>query len=430
MTDLKSIREKASKLRKEKNYQEAIESLMVVWGKTKEKKDKWDGWSLAFCLNKVQKHNEALNVCKEVKRIDPEFKLIKLEYVRAIYYLHLKNLDDDINYSAVKDYVQEVILHTESELENIFRQLSVFKIMDFCADKGMWQEVILWSEKVEFKSLSKEAFITSLNKKNIEIPSKLQSWYSKTSKAYEKLEDFKKCLEICNMALKDFPDDAWLKRRRAICEGQLGNRIHAIESLKLIAREKREWFIYRDIACFYFELKDHENALSYIIEACISSLRSQKPENTWEVYYFCSLILQQINQLELSKKHALLAYKLREQHGWKIPQQLTNHLRELSITLPVNVEYKHLLGELKKFWEKNKSDQLPKKEGKIKKLLPNGKAGFIKSIDGKDYYFRVISFNGNKAKLMEEIKVTFNVQQSYDKAKKKESEEAINIIPA
>jgi cold shock CspA family protein len=65
--------------------------------------------------------------------------------------------------------------------------------------------------------------------------------------------------------------------------------------------------------------------------------------------------------------------------------------------------------------------------GTIKTILPNGKAGFISSTDGKDYYFRLMNYNGDKKNLKVGIKVKFNIQDSFDKVKKKQSKEAANV---
>ena len=48
-------------------------------------------------------------------------------------------------------------------------------------------------------------------------------------------------------------------------------------------------------------------------------------------------------------------------------------------------------------------------------------------VDGKDYYFKVFSFNGSKKKIKSGFEVDFFVQESFDKSKNKKSFQAVNI---
>ena len=83
--------------------------------------------------------------------------------------------------------------------------------------------------------------------------------------------------------------------------------------------------------------------------------------------------------------------------------------------------------QLKKFWEQHKFSKLPKNKGIIKTMLPNGKAGFITSENGEDFYFKVYSFNGKRSQLKPGLKVEFFVQESFDRVKKEKSNQAVNI---
>ena len=63
------------------------------------------------------------------------------------------------------------------------------------------------------------------------------------------------------------------------------------------------------------------------------------------------------------------------------PEVLSALADELGITLESLENTNDLLKELKPFWEEYKFSKLPKHKGKIKTMLPNGKAGFITSKD-------------------------------------------------
>jgi len=59
--------------------------------------------------------------------------------------------------------------------------------------------------------------------------------------------------------------------------------------------------------------------------------------------------------------------------------------------------------------------------------MPNGKAGFVTSESGEDFYFKVFSFNGRRSELKPELSVEFFVQNSFDRVKKEKSKQAVNI---
>ena len=90
---------------------------------------------------------------------------------------------------------------------------------------------------------------------------------------------------------------------------------------------------------------------------------------------------------------------------------------------------KNLFKKLKPFWHKHKFSKLPKHKGKIKTMLPNGKAGFITSENGKDFYFKVFAFNENRRRIVDGLKVEFFVQESFDKRRNEKSFQAVNITP-
>ena len=129
----------------------------------------------------------------------------------------------------------------------------------------------------------------------------------------------------------------------------------------------------------------------------------------------------------MAKKHLLLSFSLRSNEGWKAKEVVSTLASEMSLTLESIEDTKSYIQELKQFWDKHKFANLPKHAGKIKTILPNGKAGFITSDDGKDFYFKIFSFNGSKKKIRTGLKVEFFVQESFDKSKNKKSYQAVNI---
>jgi len=383
MIDIQALRDQATALRKERKYKDARVIFQQLW---EEKNDKWDGWGLALCCNQVKDYETAHEIAQSVLEIDPDFKYIKQQLTRAVL-------------QKIKDY----------------------------DSKGMWDEILHICDDLEVDELSTDDNSYSINGKNITIPADRNTWYQKKTKALEKLRRWDECLELTNSALGDFPNDFWLKRRKAICTGKTGDIDKAIEDLKIISIEKTDWFIFRDIAVLYAENHDYEKSLEYIIEACLVSVNLPDPGYRWELYYDAAVYLEKKGEKDIAIKHLEMAFSVREKEGWKIPQSLFELADDLNTELIYNPDQKAILNELKKYWNEEKFSNQEILTGTIKTILPNGKAGFISSTDGKDYYFRLMNYNGDRKNLKVGIKVKFNIQDSFDKVKKKQSKQAVNV---
>ncbi|MBT4753439.1 MAG: cold shock domain-containing protein [Candidatus Marinimicrobia bacterium] len=426
MIDITDKREKAMSLKKQGKYEEAILLFKELFEETN---DKWDGWNLAYCYNKCKNYSDALEVSKKVYALDNEFDYIKSQFAWSAYMLNIKDFANDDNYETLKSYGNGILKLTETNHEDVFRQLTVLKLMEFCEKKGLWEAVVVWSEKINANVLNAEPFQMNKNGKNITIPSSREKYYLKITKAFEKLEKWEKCFEISCDALNHFPDEIWFKRRKAISVGNLGDIEKAIEDLIKISLVKTDWFIFRDIAVLYAKNDNYDTALDFIIDGCIVSINQPDPGYRWELYYDAALFLQKKGDNKLAEKHLLLSYSLRNNEGWKIPEVISKLASEMDISLESIEDTKNVFRELKPFWDKHKFSKLPKHIGKIKTMLPNGKSGFITSEDGEDFYFKIFSFNGNKKRIIAGLKVEFFVQESFDRSKNEKSYQAVNITP-
>lgn len=424
MNDITEKRDKASSLRKQKYFHDALPLFESLWEETN---DKWDGWNLAFCLCKCSRFDEALSISKDVYKLDNNFDYIKGPYAWSAYMLHIKDYENENDYDTLKSYGNRILKLTETRPEDVFRQLTVLKLMDYCEKRRMWETVVSWSDKINANVLNAEPFQMKKNGKNITIPSNREKYFLKITKAYEKLEKWENCFEKSCDALNHFPDEIWFKRRKAISEGHLGDVEKAIEDLIKISLVKTDWFIFRDIAVLYAKNENYDRALDFIIEGCIASINQPDPSYRWELYYDAALFLKKNGDNQMAEKHLLLSYSLRNNEGWKIPEVISKLASKMDLSLKSIEDTKNVFRELKPFWDKHKYSKLPKHNGKIKTMLPNGKSGFITSEDGNDFYFKIFSFNGNKKRIVAGLKVEYFVQESFDRSKNEKSYQAVNI---
>ena len=423
-SDLKERRDRASSLKKQGNVDEALKMYQSLWVETK---DKWDGWNLVQCMNKNKQYNDAYDISREVYKQDPDFDYLKGPYAFAGYMVKIKDYKPEDDYGEIFKPAIGVMELTEKKKDDLARQLTVLKMLEICEKQSRWEDLIEWSGKIDSDVLSTGSFKTQVRGKNVSLPSNRVKWFLKVTKAYEKLEQWDKCYEISCEAIRQFPDDVWFKRRKAISVGYNGELDQAISDLINISLTKSDWFIFRDIAMMYIKKDDYKKALEYLIEGCLVSVNIPDPGYRWELYYYAALCFQKNNEEDLSKKHLLLSFSLRDNEGWKTPEVLSDLASELGVELDPIEDTKKYMKELKSYWTKQKFSSLPKNIGTIKTILPNGKAGFITSDDGEDYYFKVFSYNGNRKGLVRGMKVEFYKQESFDRVKNKKSFQAVNI---
>jgi YHS domain-containing protein len=74
-----------------------------------------------------------------------------------------------------------------------------------------------------------------------------------------------------------------------------------------------------------------------------------------------------------------------------------------------------------------KFDTRPKYSGKIKSILPNGKAGFVETDNGKSYYFSLREFKGKSEKAQVNQYVTFYLEEGYDAKKDRKVMNAVRV---
>ncbi len=432
--NVSELRIKATALRKHKNYSDAVNVYRAIWTDYRSLCNEWDGWGYAFCLRKLKCLEDALSVCREVYRIKKDFNCGRELYAWCIYDLEIKKDSSGIREETFLKGAEAIMSLCGFDPYSPYSPYvgTVFKVLDYLKSKAIYpsEEIMKWTDRVESEKLPFECYSrTDKSGKVLRISSYKEKWYLFRTEALFKLEQYKTCLDLCEEALIEIPGQhflnaIWFKRRKALCKWHLQDREEALCELKDVLNQKKEWFIQHEIAGFYFEQGQIDDALSYALD---SALNYGETEFKWELFCLIGLILKSKGYMDIAKKHILLSAKVREEKGWKIPEKLALLIEEFNLDPSSVPSSKELLTELKKHWISLKFSDKPKFTGAIKKILPNGKAGFIQGEKGKSYYFRVKSYKGHRDDLEEGVPVSFYLEKSFDHKKGKESEEAVRI---
>lgn len=283
---------------------------------------------------------------------------------------------------------------------------NLFKIVlksEKVKQKPNWKFIVEFCDLFKQEDLSSECKTIDVtiksNTKKMELASDKEYWFAYKSKAYMKLSLFKECFEISQKALETiskfhYSNDVWFARRVALSKKKLGNKDEAIEELKKVLKRKKEWFIQKELAELYSEKGDLESAFKYAMEAINNH---GDLEYKVDLLYLISELLKEKGENELSFKHCSISRLIRIRKKWTITEKLNTALNNFNReAIPPDKE-KDLKKELLEYWSKYKIIPTENstnivKSGKINKILNDnnkGKNGFIKTDDGKTYYFNI-----------------------------------------
>ena len=255
--------------------------------------------------------------------------------------------------------------------------------------------------------LSEETYTISLkNKKETELASDREEWYSWASKATLQTENWDKCIEVCTKALQDlkkwhYSNDIWFKRRIAAALHKKGDRKAALEITDEILLTKQDWFIMADRAWYTINPKE---SLTWYARASLTLGDTPLKISMWEKMV---QLLIELNLLEEALMHAHLVSSIRYEAGW--PLKFLENLNETSY-LDIEKLYPvaDAVKKLEPLWKNWLPDHWKQQYGKIQKILPNNLAGFIEQEGRKEkIYFKAKQFKDRPEKMREGVLVSF-----------------------
>ena len=129
-------------------------------------------------------------------------------------------------------------------------------------------------------------------------------------------------------------------------------------------------------------------------------------------------------EIDLVKEHLTLAYKVRLENEWSIPEDLQSFLEKASVDISEEIDTHKLEWKLREYWQSIQVDDLEKMTGTIKNMLREGNSGFISGKDGKDYYFQVKNFKGIARQLHPGREVEFYIKPTDQPGKR---DNAVNV---
>lgn len=428
-TTFEEIKKQSEELTKAKNFAGALPLCEKLCTEYSDKCSEWEWWRYGQCLRKAKRNAEALDACRKAYTLNKVHKAIRGLYAWSIFDCEIKGKETLVEADLSKA-VEGIGKLTSSDDPMSPYAPAVFALVDHLEKQGKTEKMLHWTSKLKPESLSTEASSFKTKEgKLVKVASHREKWYSLHTKALLENDKHDECAELCKKALEELSvfhndNDIWFKRRIAKCEMHRKNYDTALKLFEEIHQKKKDWFVQFDIAGVHLAKNDKTKAMKYALNAALSPAAI---EFKGDLFLFLANLMSESGEAENAALHLLLNIRIREEKKWKVSDDLHNKATQFGVDLTDSRTSEQLHQVVKKIWEQRIGALDPPQTGRIKKILENGKGGFIETADGNSFYFSMKSVVGSSKNAVIGADVTFNLEDGFDKKKNIPSKVAVNI---
>jgi tetratricopeptide (TPR) repeat protein len=423
-----ATRTKADDFRKQRKFSDAAIEYSRLWPNH----DPWTGWGYAHCLRKLGRADEALQVARELFKLDRTFAPGRSVYAWAIFDKHIKPAEKcDATFLRAANAIVEIVGSDEGSYAATSPFVrTVMKAAKLCSASGRDLHSLEWLQKLNPLSLSITPGKTLLDGRERDFSSAREQYYSILTRAHERLQRWQECLNACNQAIAEcgqlhHDNDVWFARRIALAKQALGRPEEALTELQQLVERKPRGFMQTDVARAAWQVGNLDLTYKFALMAL------NMPDEIGfklEAMTILAEVLWRRGEEEKAREHLSLFLALRDWKGWKIDDRARALAADWNVSsAPTDV--RSLTASLQESWKHWADELTPKQSGTIVKLLPNGHAGFIRSAKGEQFYFEARDCRRNGVKPSEGAPVLFATRAGFDRKKQRATVVAYDIRP-
>lgn len=420
--------EQAHWLRYNEQYAEALPLYEKLWDGGWNHGREWAGWGYATCLRKLGRLADALDVCREVYRLNPVMEHNCSLYAWCIYDTALKdeNSATKENERSFFRAVDAIIKLTHKKSKYSPRGATVFKVIGYLTEAGNdypAAEILEWLDKLDPDNLSKDCWVgPGKGGKQIEHASEQEKWYAERSKALEKLERYQESGQVSLKALETVgkchhDNDIWFNYRIAVADKHLGLLDEAQARLGKVHQKKRDYIVELEMA----EVAHAQNRTDDAMKFACSAAVAPGPINygfRWKIFFLLAQLFQEKGELALAKEHALLVWKIGADQYWNVPAEVINYAIQIAIDTSDKRSERDIHDGLMDTWIKIGLVNRQIMRGRIFKVNENGESGLIEAEDGKKYHYDSRELHGKHYLYYYGVKVEFYYEPASENGKR------------
>lgn len=412
--------EKANNLFKENKFAEAGKIFRQLW---EEGKNGYAANRYLYCLRKAGYPEAALKQGEKAYAEFPDNIYIQRELIWSHYEM-LKKAREEESLPKVIQIASNIL---ERKPEQMPLELTVFAVINLAKDRGQWQTVSDWCDRIERAKVSddKPQIGDKKGKSNKE------KWYFAKIKSLIELKSWHQARSIALEATNIYPKEMNFPRWAALALANLGKIQDGIDELNnLILKHREEWYILQDLSDLYLRINQLDLALRF---ACKAALAPGEDKAKVTLYQNIAKLALLMNKLEMAARHIQLSKAIRQQEKWAIKanlEQLESEIHQAFDDEKINWIDDHTnLNDLsqicRKYWVKESYQGLPRQKGYIESVAQDKPYGWIRAQDGQRVFF--LQKELPKFLRKENLQVDFALEESWDNKKGKSSVKAVNI---
>jgi len=422
--DLNARYENADKLRLARRYEEAGSELESIWN---EAPSKFVGWRLAYCLRKAGRLEEAESIAQQALDAYPDDAFTRSELGWILREKHLRSAKDDRDLGRALEVARRIVAVSDNKMLLVRVVLDVMKV---AKDKGSWEVVLEWSERVSSEDLRAEPVVLPNGTRAM---SQRQVWYIGRSRALLELGRYDEACSVARAGLGEFPNCIHLNRTAALALEGAGELSSAIGEMQaLLAHPRADWYVKADLARMLFRAGNAADAYRLICEAVLSTRQSDEYKLT--SYITLAQIALARNDLDVAAMHVALVKAIAAEQGWQVKREVIQTENQVLAALKaagrqwpeVPKDRVELSRMCERKWREGQYEGLELHRGTVKPYPQDRAFTFIQRDDGaEDVFVLVQDLPENCRK--PGSRVEFALVSSFDRKKGRESVRAVNI---
>ncbi|OQX98144.1 MAG: hypothetical protein B6I20_11425 [Bacteroidetes bacterium 4572_117] len=377
--------------------------------------------NLMFCLRKTGKFEAALKFFKSHLNLSltPGLKqVLKSELYWVVYYI-LKDAKLGGDY---RQLILGILQTIDPKNDGLVFSLMFFKLLDFWKNKyNDLESTYTILARLNISELSSQANTFDIQKngktKTVVLPSQQETYFVELSKLLFELKKYQQCIDVIDEALQTIKkfhlnNRLWLNRKKALAYSAMEQYSLAIQIMEKITGQKKDWFLYKELAEIY---KKSGNRAKATENACLAAIQPGRLDYKVTLFELIAQLLDKNTDNKLVDSYLCLANLIRKKNNWALKKynveiNCQNHQNIQQLTATVKAHQLHTLGQ-------NSGLQ----SGKVSKILHQGKNGdgFIAFGDKQSVYFKFNDIINQSQSFIEGQKMLFKIKNTKYKGKDK-----------